>query len=60
MQSRIPIGDGELEALAAECAKTVRAYILQTGQVEPERIFLTESQPGGVRTNGSKAFLQLK
>ena len=57
---QIPIGDGELEALAAERAKTARAYILQTGKVEPERIFLTESQPGGVKTNGSKVFLQLR
>ncbi len=58
--NRISIGDSELEALATERAKTVRAYVLQTGKVEPERIFLTESQPGAVKTNGSKAFLQLK
>ena len=58
--NQIPIEDSELAALAAERAKTVRACILQTGKVEPERIFLTESQPGGVRTNGSKVFLQLR
>ena len=60
LQSRIPIGDDELETLAAARAKTVRAYILRTGKVKPERVFLTETQPGGVKTDGSKAFLQLK
>ena len=56
----IAISDSDFETLASDRAKAVRAYILQTGKVEPERIFLTESQPGGVKTNGSKAFLQLR
>ena len=56
----IAISDRDFETLASDRAKTVRAYVLQTGKVEPERVFLTESQPGGVKTNGSKAFLQLR
>ncbi len=58
--AQIPVGNDELETLAAERAKTVRAYVLQTGKVEPERMFLTETQPGGVKTNGSRVFLQLR
>jgi hypothetical protein len=54
------IGDSDFAALAAERAKAVRAYIQQTGKVEPERVFLTEIQPGGVKTQGSRAYLQLR
>jgi hypothetical protein len=56
----IPISDGDLETLAADRAKAVRAYILQTGKVEAERLFLTESQTGGVRPDGSRVYLQLQ
>ena len=55
----VVVTDGDLEALASERAKAVRAYILQTGQVGPERLFLKESQPGGLKTEGSRAYLQL-
>jgi len=58
--NKIVVSDGDLEALAAERAKAVRAYLLQSGKVEAERLFITESQPGGVKTNGSKVFLQLQ
>ena len=60
LMNSIAISNDDLEALAAERAKTVRAYILQTGKVEAERILLAERQPGGVKTGGSKAFLQLR
>ena len=56
----IPISDSDLEALAAERAKAVRAYILQTGKVEATRLFLTENQTGGVRSDGSRAYLQFQ
>ena len=56
----IAISDGDFESLATERAKAVRAYILQSGQVEADRIFLTEIQAGGVKTQGSKAYLQLQ
>jgi hypothetical protein len=56
----IAVSDSDFETLASDRAKAVRVYILQTGKVEAERIFITESQPGGVKTNGSKVFLQLR
>ena len=56
----IPITDSEFEALASNRAKAVRAYILRTGKVEPERLFLTESQPGGAKTQGARTYLQLR
>ena len=56
----IPISDSDLEALAAERAKAVRAYILQSGKVEATRLFLTENQTGGVRADGSRAYLQFQ
>ena len=60
LRNNILISNSDFESLATERAKVIRAYILQTGKVEAERIFLTESQPGGVKTNGSKVFLQLR
>jgi uncharacterized protein involved in outer membrane biogenesis len=56
----IPVTDGDFEALASERAKAVRAYILQTGKVEAARLFLTENQTGGVRSDGSRAYLQFR
>jgi len=54
------ISDGDLETLAADRAKAVRAYILQTGKVEGTRLFLTENQTGGVRSDGSRVYLQFQ
>jgi hypothetical protein len=56
----IPVSDGDLEALAANRAKAVRAYLLQTGKVEAARLFLTESQTGSVRSEGSRVYLQFQ
>jgi hypothetical protein len=56
----IPVSDSDLETLAANRAKTVRAYILQTGKVEVERLFITENQTGGVRSDGSRVYLQFR
>ncbi len=56
----MPVSDSNLEALATERAKTVRAYILQTGKVEDNRLFLTQSQTGGVRPDGSRVYLQFQ
>ena len=58
--NNISIGDNDFIELASNRAKAVRDYLLQSGKVESERIFLTENQSGGVKTNGSKAFLQLR
>ena len=54
------VGDADFQALATRRAKVVRAYILQTGKVEPQRIFLAKEQGGSVRTDGARAYLQLK
>jgi uncharacterized membrane protein len=56
----IPVTDGDFEALASDRAKAVRAYLLQTGKVEAARLFLTENQTGGVRSDGSRAYLQFR
>jgi hypothetical protein len=56
----IPISGSDLEALATDRAKAVRAYILQSGKVEDTRLFLTENQTGGVRSDGSRVYLQFQ
>ena len=56
----IPVTDGDFETLASDRAKAVRAYILQTGKVEATRLFLTENQTGGVRSDGSRVYLQFR
>lgn len=56
----IPISDNDLENLADERAKAVRAYVLQSGKVEDSRLFLTENQTGGVRSDGSHVYLQFQ
>jgi hypothetical protein len=56
----IPITDNDFETLAEDRAKAVRAYILQSGKVEASRLFLTENQTGGVRSDGSRVYLQFQ
>jgi hypothetical protein len=56
----IPVTDNDFEALATERATVVRTYILGTGKVEASRLFLTENQTGGVRSDGSRAYLQFR
>ena len=56
----IPITADDFEALASDRAKAVRAYLLQTGKVEAARLFLTENQTGGVRSDGSRVYLQFR
>ena len=56
----IPISGSDLETLATDRAKAVRGYILQSGKVEDTRLFLTEGQNGGVRSDGSRVYLQFQ
>lgn len=56
----IAITDSDLGALAAERAKAVRDYLLASGKVEPERLFLAESPSDTVKSEGSRVYLQLK
>jgi hypothetical protein len=55
-----PVSDSDLEALAASRAKAVQAYVLQTGKVAAARLFLKESQAGGLRADGSRVYLQFR
>lgn len=54
------VADSDLQALASERAKVVRDYILQSGKVEAERLFLTESQPDGVKSEGSRVYVHFR
>jgi len=56
----IPVTDNDFETLASERAKAVRAYLLASGKVEASRLFLAENQTGGVRSDGSRAYLQFR
>ncbi|MGA3267542.1 MAG: DUF748 domain-containing protein [Verrucomicrobiota bacterium] len=54
-----PIGESDLAALAAERAKAVQAYLLQSGKVEASRLFLKEDE-NGLRSDGSRVYLQFR
>jgi hypothetical protein len=56
----IPVSDDDFQALALQRAKTVREYLLQSGKVEPERLFLTENKTGSLKTTGARVYLQLQ
>jgi hypothetical protein len=56
----IPVTDNDFEALVSDRAKTVHAYILASGKVEATRLFLAENQTGGVRSEGSRVYLQFQ
>ena len=55
-----PVSQGDLETLAANRAKAVQAYILQTGKVEASRLFLKADAAEGVRSDGSRVYLQFR
>ena len=54
------VSQSDLETLAASRAKAVQAYLLQTGKVEAARLFLKEDQTAGLRSDGSRVYLQFK
>lgn len=51
---------GDLQLLAADRAESVREYLLRSGVVKPDRIFLIENPAGNIPTKGSRALLYLK
>jgi hypothetical protein len=55
-----PVNPGDLETLAANRAKAVQTYILQTGEVEASRLFLKESQAADLRSDSSRVYLQFR
>jgi hypothetical protein len=56
----VPVSDDDFQALASQRAKAVREYILQSGKVEAERLFLTENKTGSLKTEGPRVYLQLQ
>ena len=60
LAAMVPVTDSDLAALAANRAKVVQAYLIQTGKMDASRLFLTEGQTGGARADGSRAFLQFR
>jgi hypothetical protein len=42
--THLEVADPDLEELAEQRAKTVEDYLVQTGQVEPERVFLVKAK----------------
>jgi hypothetical protein len=56
----IPVTDNDFAALATDRARVVRAYLLATGKVEAARLFLAENRTGGVRSDGSRVYLQFR
>lgn len=56
----IPIPETDLEALALKRARAVRSYILSSGQVEANRLFMAQSAGGTLREDGSRVYLQLQ
>jgi hypothetical protein len=58
--STIEILDVDFVTLANARAEAVKAYLLQSGKVEADRIFLTSSEPGAVKNDGGRAYLQLQ
>lgn len=56
MLANMKVSDDDLKALAADRARAVRDYLLQSKQVEPERIFMIESKSlKGENKEGAKS-----
>lgn len=55
----VPVSESDLETLAITRAKNVRAYILSSGKVEANRLFLEQNRTGGLRQDGSRVYLEL-
>ncbi len=52
--------EGDMANLASERAKRVQDYLLESGKVQSERVFLTQPASGRAHTNGHRVFLQLR
>ena len=60
LMNAIPVEDADLRTLAAERAKAVREYLLQSGNIETERVFLVEGPANELNAKGNRVLLQLK
>jgi hypothetical protein len=50
----------DFRQLAIRRAEHVKGFLLETGKVDNERIFLATTSEGGIATNGSRAFIHLR
>jgi flagellar motor protein MotB len=60
LANSVTIPDSDFQGLASARAKAVREYLIQNGKVEPERVFLAEPPAEGVKSQGSRAYLQFR
>jgi hypothetical protein len=56
----IPVSDEDFESLAAQRAKNVEDYLIESGKLETSRLFLKTSQMENLRKDGCRAWLQLQ
>lgn len=56
----IPVNESDLQALAADRAKMVELYLLQSGKVASSRLFLKQGAAQTLRTDGSRVYLQFR
>ena len=54
------VSENDFAALAARRAQQVKEYLLNAGQVEPDRLFLAEKSGLLTTTNGSRVYLHLR
>lgn len=55
----ISVEDSDLRALASERARQVQLYLIESGKVEAERVYLTRSGEQAASNKGSRVYLQL-
>jgi hypothetical protein len=55
-----PVSNDDLAALAARRAEAVQGYLLQTGKVEANRVFVTAGGAENFRRDGRRAYLQFR
>ncbi len=60
LTARIEIGPEDLRGLAAARAAFVRDYLVETGQIAPERLFLVEAGEPEKATSGPRTLLTLQ
>jgi Domain of Unknown Function (DUF748) len=60
LEAIIPVTESDLKTLAMNRARAVRSYILNSGNVDPSRLFLAKSPGGTLRQDGSRVYLVLE
>jgi hypothetical protein len=60
LMATFPVSDADLVTLAANRAKAVQAYLVETNKVDASRIFLTAGGVENLRRDGSRAYLEFR